>query len=99
MKIIQICAATVGEATDQYSVVYGLDETGAMYLWEDGRLASGRASNGRILNTDQIKECLNTGEKVFFCDQISPGWVPVATPGQLSTKKPHPLDPTRCERS
>ena len=102
MKIVQIMCGPQGEDDAHDHSIYGLSDTGTLYVWRDETDAEAYAGHGIVsfpLNDEMIGAHLSTGKIVRFVDGQSAGWVEMGTSEARSRTMPHPLDPTRHARA
>ena len=100
MKIIQIIAAVNGESPGHFeSQLLGLGDDGGLYAWEQGGIARARFGSFYLQNETTIKKYQEEEKHLTFVDGSTCGWRLLCMSFDMTKTIPHPLDPTRHDRS
>jgi hypothetical protein len=99
MKIIQLVAAMNGEAPGHFeSPILGLGDDGNLYQLIEA-YPSKVLVNGRYADDEAVKKHMKEGNMPTFRDGTTQGWQLICMSIDRPKALPHPLDPTRNERS
>ena len=94
MKIIQLVTAVNGESPGSFeSQILGLGDDGGLYEYVASRKALARDKNARYVHPN------NPELMVSFVDGTTQGWQLICMSIDRPKTIPHPMDPTRAERS
>ena len=99
MKIIQLVTAVNGESPGSFeSQLLGLGDDGGLYEYVMPRQARALDKNHRLMG-GEAKGVIESGAQVYFQDGTTQGWQLICMSIDRPKAIPHPLDPTRAERS
>ena len=94
MKIIQLVTAVNGDLPGSFeSQLLGLGDDGGLYEYVMPRQALARDKNARYVHPN------NPELMVSFVDGTTQGWQLICMSIDRPKAIPHPMDPTRAERS
>jgi hypothetical protein len=94
MKIVQLVTAVNGESPGSFeSQLLGLGDDGGLYEYVYPRQAQARGRNSNYVSPN------NPELMVSFIDGTTQGWQLICMSIDRPKALPHPLDPTRAERS
>jgi hypothetical protein len=100
MKIIQLVTAVNGESPGSFeSQLLGLGDDGGLYEYMYPRQPQTRDIYGNYVPKEKIEEFLKNRNTLKFTDGTTQGWQLICMSIDRPKALPHPLDPTRVERS